>query len=80
MVHCLQETFGITIEGVYQQDTVKGLIEMMADQDDNKLKAAGDIAEDCKSQTDPDKCEQAIKIGMCIEEGAKKHGFKPPGE
>ncbi|KAG5681357.1 hypothetical protein PVAND_010801 [Polypedilum vanderplanki] len=80
MIHCLQEQYGVTQDGVYQKDTVKSLIEMMAGDDENKRAAAEDIAEECKSKTDSDKCEQAILIGKCLEEGGKKRGFKAPGE
>jgi PBP/GOBP family len=45
---------------------------MAAGDDEKKLKQAEEIADECKTVSDPDRCEQAIKIGKCMEEGAKK--------
>jgi hypothetical protein len=49
---------------------------MAAGDDDKKLKQAEEIAEECKDKTHPDRCEQAIEIGKCMEEGAKKRDMK----
>jgi PBP/GOBP family len=43
---------------------------------EDMLAKAEEIAEECKTVTDPDRCEQAIKIGKCMEEGAKKRDMK----
>lgn len=49
---------------------------MAAGDDEEKLKAAEEIGEECKTVSDSDRCEQAIKIGKCMEEGARKRNFK----
>lgn len=49
---------------------------MAAGDDKEKLEKAEEIAEECKEVSDPDRCEQAIKIGKCMEEGAKKRNMK----
>lgn len=49
---------------------------MAAGDDKEKLQAADEIGEECKTVSDPDRCEQAIKIGKCMEAGAKKRNFK----
>lgn len=50
---------------------------MAANGDEDKMKAAKEISEECKNVTDPDRCEMAIKIGKCMEEGAKKRNLSP---
>lgn len=46
---------------------------MAAGDKEGMLEKAELIAEDCKTVSDPDRCEQAIKIGKCMEEGARTH-------
>lgn len=43
-----------------------------AGEDEAKLKQMEEIADECQPVTDPDRCEQAMKIAHCMEEGAKK--------
>jgi hypothetical protein len=49
---------------------------MAAGDDDKKMKQVEEIAEECKDKTHADRCEQAIVIGKCMEEGAKKRDMK----
>lgn len=51
------------------------VVGMGVGDDKDKLKSAEEIADECKTVTDPDRCEQAIKIGKCMEEGAKKRNL-----
>jgi len=43
----------------------------------DKEKDVDAIGEECMVISDPDRCEQAIKLGKCMEEGAKKRNLKP---
>lgn len=52
------------------------LAAMAAGDDKEKLEKAANIAKACKDVTDSDKCEQAVKLGKCMEEHAKKEGLK----
>lgn len=49
---------------------------MAAGEDNDKLKKAEEIADECKTVSHTDRCEQAIKIGKCMEEGAIKRKMK----
>lgn len=49
---------------------------MAIGENEEKMKQAEEIAEECKDVTHEDRCEQAILIGKCMEEGAKKRDIK----
>lgn len=48
----------------------------MAITDETKLDQAKEIAKECKTVKHADRCEQAIKIGKCMEDGAKERKLK----
>jgi hypothetical protein len=68
----------VTKDGEYQEENVKGLIEMISGEDEEKKKAAPEIAAECKNEADADRCEKAVKIAKCLEQGGRKRGFKSP--
>lgn len=70
------EQFGITKDGEYQQENTKNMLMMGAGEDEKKQKEVENIAEACKNENDPDKCEKAIKIGKCLEKEGRARGFK----
>lgn len=43
----------------------------------DKMEKVEAIADECKDVTHEDRCEQAIMIGKCMEEGAKNRGMTP---
>lgn len=48
---------------------------LAAGEDTDKQNAAKEIAEECKDTKHENRCEQAILIGKCMEEGAKKRNL-----
>jgi hypothetical protein len=52
-----------------------GLAAMGVGGDEEKMKKIEEVATECEKVTDEDRCEQAIKIGKCMEEEAKKRGM-----
>lgn len=53
-----------------------GLAAMGLSGKEKAMKKIEEIADECQLVTDEDRCEQAIKIGMCMKEGAEKRGLK----
>ena len=74
----MQEQFGVMVDGKFSKEGFKGVGAMGAGDDEEKLKAVEEIADECEPVSDPDRCELAVKIGKCMEEGAKKRNLKPP--
>lgn len=54
-----------------------GLAAMGFSGKEDAMKKIEEIADECQVVTDSDRCEQAIKIGKCMEAGAKKRGLTP---
>jgi len=79
---CVMNKLGIMKENQFVPDELIKFAEM----DDSMLKgtdgktlkdATKDIVGDCKAVADPDKCEGAAKIRICLNDSAKKRGFCP---
>lgn len=62
-------------ETKFSKDGFMAVASMAAGDDKDKLKAAEEIADECKTVTNTDRCEQAIDIGKCMENGAKNRNF-----
>lgn len=58
--------------GEFSKDGFMSVAGMAAGDDKDKLKAAEEIADTCKTVKHEHRCEQAILIGKCMEEEAKK--------
>lgn len=52
-----------------------GLAAMGLGGKEEKMKKVEEIADECLVVAHEDRCEQAIMIGKCMEEGAKKRGL-----
>lgn len=65
------------VDKKFSVEGFKAVASMAAGDDEEMLKKMDEIARECEHVSDPDRCEQAIKIGKCLEEGAKKRGLKP---
>lgn len=76
LVACMQTQFGIVQDGKFSKEGFMSVASMACGEDAEKCKKAEEIAEECKEVTDPDRCEMAIKIGKCMEEGAVKRDMK----
>lgn len=51
------------------------LAKMMSDGSPQKMKDAEDIFNECSSVGDPDDCEAASKIGICLKTVGTKKGM-----
>lgn len=71
LVACMQEQFGIVQDNKFQKDVFLGLASIAIGENEDNLKKAEAIAEECKDVTHEDRCERAILIGKCMEQGAK---------
>jgi hypothetical protein len=60
----------------FQKEAFMGLASIAIGEDEAKMKQADEIAEECKEVTHDDRCERAIMIGKCMEQGAKKRDIK----
>lgn len=52
-------------------ETVVGMSNMQLDGDAAKVQMFRDIANECASQTDADRCEAAAKIVGCVQKGVQ---------
>lgn len=52
-------------------DGVINMAKMAFDNDENRVNVVRTVAEDCKSLTDGDRCELAIKVMGCAEKSAR---------
>ncbi|CAO1399709.1 unnamed protein product [Diamesa hyperborea] len=74
---CLQKQFGVVKdEKKLDFDGFMAVAKMGLEEDPDKMKLAEEIARECETITDPDECELAMKIGKCLEAGAKKRDIK----
>ena len=54
---------------------VVDMAKMQLDGDDTKVQMIRDIANECASQTDSDRCEAAAKICDCIQKGCQSRAI-----
>lgn len=58
--------------GTFSKEGFMSVAGMAAGDDTEKLKAAEEIADTCKTVKHEHRCEQAVLIGKCMEKEAKK--------
>lgn len=76
LVACMQEQFGIVDNGKFSEEGFMSVASMACGDDKEQCGKMRELAKECSTVTDPDRCEQSIKIGKCMEEGAKKKEIK----
>uniref|UniRef100_A0A182QN26 Odorant-binding protein 13 n=1 Tax=Anopheles farauti TaxID=69004 RepID=A0A182QN26_9DIPT len=73
---CMQEQFGISNGKEFQEDGFEEVAKMLLKGDEEKMKVAREIGNDCKDVKNDDRCELALDIMSCLKESAEKHGIE----
>lgn len=75
LIACMQEQFQIVEKGAFSKDGYMAVASMACGDNEEMCGKAKEIGEECEKVSDPDRCEQGIKIAKCMEEGAKKRNM-----
>lgn len=62
-------------EGKYSPEGAIALAKMITEGDEKKLLVSTEICEACRPTANPDRCQLAIDIMVCMEAEAKKKGI-----
>uniref|UniRef100_A0A336KXA2 CSON000437 protein n=1 Tax=Culicoides sonorensis TaxID=179676 RepID=A0A336KXA2_CULSO len=73
LITCMQERVSIIKENKFDPENFKSIMKA-ASRETSYVTIIDDIAKECESVTDDDRCELGYKLGLCYKEIAEKHG------
>lgn len=74
---CLLESVGLLVDGKPSVENAVHLARFASKNDPEMVKLTREIATECESTTDPDRCEMAYKMIKCSLQASIKRGFDP---
>ncbi|XP_063707555.1 uncharacterized protein LOC134836267 [Culicoides brevitarsis] len=73
LITCMQEQVEIIKGDKFQPETFKAIVRGAVN-DEKHNHVIDEIAKECASVTDVNRCEQGMKLSVCYKETAEKHG------
>ncbi|XP_055547205.1 general odorant-binding protein 19d-like [Wyeomyia smithii] len=75
---CMQKQFGVSDGTKFLKEGFIQVSSMVVGKDDEKMKIAKEVAEECDGTTNSDRCELSVDIMTCIRDALKKRGVEKP--
>ncbi|XP_065073206.1 general odorant-binding protein 19d [Ochlerotatus camptorhynchus] len=73
---CCQQQFNISDGKKFNKEGFLELCGMMFKEDDEKMKIAEEVGEECSTVENEDRCQLSVDIKKCVETGLEKRGVK----
>nr|XP_019528891.2 general odorant-binding protein 19d-like [Aedes albopictus] len=73
---CFQQQFQVSDGKKFNKDGFMQLCGMMFGDDEEKMKTAEEVADECSSVENADRCQLSVDIKDCVEKGLEKRGIK----